>query len=375
MSPKVIISFFIIIFLSVFSTPLRSQTTIEQKLVVTNNDHVSGGNFDVAIQLKGTNLPAANTIGTITIDVLYDDSKIDYVGATAGVILPSQGYNIFAQENTGYIRFGVTSGSVGPGTFEEDGYDITSSYETFITLNFLILVESCGVDLTIDPTTNQIGLFTTHANSDGSGDIDNQTLSSPINITDACLPIELISFSAGVQGNKVLLNWSTATEVNNYGFDIERRFESAKSNWEKIGSVPGSGNSNSPKAYSFTDNYTLASGKYSYRLKQIDIDGSFNYSNEIFAEISKPVSYSLNQNFPNPFNPETKISFSIKDAGNVNLTIYNVLGEEVRTILNEFKEAGSYTLNFNAAGLNSGVYFYRLQANNYSEIKKMIVLK
>ena len=188
-------------------------------------------------------------------------------------------------------------------------------------------------------------------------------------------PIELTSFTASVVENKVLLNWSTATEINNYGFVVERRFESAKSNWEKIGSVPGSGNSNSPKAYSFADNYTLTSGKYFYRLKQIDIDGSFNYSNEILAEISKPVSYSLNQNFPNPFNPETKISFSIKDAGNVSLIIYNVLGEEVRTILNEFKEAGSYTLNFNAAGLNSGVYFYRLQANNYSEIKKMIVLK
>ena len=95
---------------------------------------------------------------------------------------------LLTTKNIGYIRFGVLSASVGPGAYEDDGYDITSSYETFITLNFLILVESCGVDLTIDPETNQIGLFTTHANSDGSGDIHNQTLSSPININDACLP-------------------------------------------------------------------------------------------------------------------------------------------------------------------------------------------
>ena len=381
MSPKVIISFLIIIFLSVFSTPLKSQpTTIEQKLSLVTDDNHPGGNLVFDVQVKGTSLTSANTLGSATIDVQFDNTKLSYQSADTWAFGAGLGYDRSATNNITFIRVGVTGGAVGPsqGT---SGFDIGTSYIAWVRLHFLITSDGI-TNLTIDSGTNQIGLFENHANdpdtppAPGAGVINDQTLTAPdvIEATNVPLPVELSSFNAKAKGSDVELLWKTATEVNNFGFDIERKYES-KNNWEKIGSVAGNGNSNSEKVYSFIDNSISSAGKYFYRLKQIDINGYFKYSAETFAELLKPGSYKLNQNFPNPFNPETKISFSIKDAGNVNLTIYNVLGEEVRTILNEFKEAGSYTLNFNAAELNSGVYFYRLQTNNYSEIKKMIVLK
>ena len=186
------------------------------------------------------------------------------------------------------------------------------------------------------------------------------------------LPVELTTFSASIVKNKVELNWETATEVNNYGFNIERKPETGS--WNKIGFVEGSGNSNSPKHYTFTDN-TITAGKFLYRLKQIDIDGSFEYSDAIEVDLSSPVKYELSQNFPNPFNPTTSIQFSLPEASKVKLVVYNIIGEQVAELVNKNMEAGYHNVQFNAGNLNSGIYIYKIEANNFTQIRKMMLLK
>lgn len=196
--------------------------------------------------------------------------------------------------------------------------------------------------------------------------------------TDDPLPVELTSFSAKRVSGGVELRWTTATEVNNYGFEIERASATGSRNWEKIDFVPGNGNSNSPKQYIYKDNIG-GDQSYIYRLKQIDTDGSFVYSGELHVNSGTPASFELKQNFPNPFNPATMISYSLPAAGMVQLKIYSTTGEEVSALVNELQEAGSYQISFNGSGLASGTYLYRITVSStagiYTQSRKMILLK
>jgi hypothetical protein len=197
----------------------------------------------------------------------------------------------------------------------------------------------------------------------------NPLLFSPgkANVDGTNLPVELTSFTANLAGGGVLLKWTTATEVNNYGFEVEERVSGI---WNKIGFVQGHGNSNSPKEYSFYDN----SVALSYRLKQIDTDGGFEYSDVVDVNnLSK--EFSLDQNYPNPFNPSTFINFSLPENGLVILKVYDVLGREVATLINQEMVADYHTVEFDASQLTSGIYFYRIQVNNFTSVKKMILMK
>ncbi len=203
-------------------------------------------------------------------------------------------------------------------------------------------------------------------------------------IPETALPVELTSFTANVINNKFRLNWQTETEVNNYGFEIEKHEKAnvKSEEWEKVGFVNGHGNSNSPKTYSFTDKDIL-SGTYFYRLKQIDTDGKFEYSKEVEVTINNvPTKFELKQNYPNPFNPVTSIQYAVDSKQYVTLKVYDILGRDVATLVNEVKEAGKYELNFDAKQLPSGIYFYKLQAGPstgsgqvYSQTKKMTLLR
>ena len=148
----------------------------------------------------------------------------------------------------------------------------------------------------------------------------------------------------------------------------------SQTDWQVVGFVPGFGTTTEPKSYSFVDE-NLSSGKYQYRLKQIDFDGSFEYSNIVEVEVMITKDYSLSQNYPNPFNPATLISFSIPNDEFVSLRIYDVLGREFAQIINERRSAGTYQIEFNGAALNSGVYYYTLTAGSYTETKKMMIIK
>jgi hypothetical protein len=187
------------------------------------------------------------------------------------------------------------------------------------------------------------------------------------------VPVELTTFSAFAANNNVTLNWSTATETNNSGFDIDRT-SSHQEGWEKIGFVAGSGTSTEFRSYSFIDE-NVSAGNYSYRLKQIDFNGQFEYSDIIEIEVTSPNEYSLEQNYPNPFNPKTTISYSIKEKGLVTLKVFDILGNEVNILVNGEQEAGIYKVEFEATKFTSGIYFYSLKAGNFVSTKKMILLK
>jgi len=191
------------------------------------------------------------------------------------------------------------------------------------------------------------------------------------------LPVEMTSFSAIILENNIKLNWRTETEVSNYGFEVERSQMSnvkSQTEWTKIGFVEGYGNSNSPKDYSFSDQ-NVTDGKYSYRLKQLDTDGNFEYSKIIGVDLVSPGRFELSQNYPNPFNPTTTIRYSIPESGNVKLTVYNLLSEQVAELVNGFKEAGIHTINFKASEINSGLYIYKIEANGVQQSKKMLLVK
>jgi len=189
----------------------------------------------------------------------------------------------------------------------------------------------------------------------------------------AIIPVELTSFTANVSSNNVTLNWTTATETNNSGFTIER--SQAEAGWVEVGFVPGFGTSTELRTYSYTD-AGLSSGTYIYRIKQIDYNGTFTYYNLASSvEVSTPDIFDLAQNYPNPFNPSTKIDYSIAKATNVQLVIFNSIGEEIAMMVNEMQQPGRYTISFDAASLSSGVYFYKLIAGDFISIKKMLLLK
>lgn len=192
------------------------------------------------------------------------------------------------------------------------------------------------------------------------------------------LPVELASFTSSIDNRKVTLNWSTASEENNSGFSIERKIANTTA-WAVIGNVNGAGNSNSIKNYSFSDN-NLATGKYNYRLKQVDFNGNFEYfnlSNEV--NIGVPNKFALAQNYPNPFNPTTNINYDLPFDSKVMIKIFDITGREVSQIVNQVQPAGYHTINFNASVLSSGVYFYQITADGgnqtFAKTLKMMLIK
>jgi hypothetical protein len=201
--------------------------------------------------------------------------------------------------------------------------------------------------------------------------------SNTIHITggeEGAMPVQLNSFTSSVNKNEVKLNWQTASEINNSGFEIYRKL-TGSTDYSKIGFVKGNGTINTQSNYSFTDR-NMTSGKYSYRLKQIDNNGNYEYFNlENDVVVGIPNNYELSQNYPNPFNPSTKINFAIPKDQKVSIKIYNILGKETASLVNDYKTAGFYTVEFNAGNLSSGTYFYVLQGENFTQTKKMTLIK
>ncbi len=193
------------------------------------------------------------------------------------------------------------------------------------------------------------------------------------------LPVELTNFTASENSHCIQLNWTTATEIDNYGFEVERASPSSVTNktliWSKCGFIEGHGNSNSQKEYSFIDEPVFL-GNYQYRLKQIDTDGSFIYSKIIEVEFGKiPTEYVLKQNYPTPFNPTTVISYAIPTNSFVSVKVYDLLGNLIATLVNCNQEAGIYMVSFTANKLSNGIYFYRISVNDFLATKKMLLIK
>jgi hypothetical protein len=237
-------------------------------------------------------------------------------------------------------------------------------------------VENTPIDglnkITFSPSGDQINFYLTNsviAALDISGV---QKLTFDDNGSGNVLPVELSSFTSSVNGQSVNLTWITQTENKSNKFEVQKRL--VTSEWITLGSVKASGSSNSPKQYSYLDN-KLLSGKYQYRLKMVDNDGSFTYSKVIEVDIAAPKEFKLFQNYPNPWNPTTKISYSLPTDGVITLIVYDIIGREVVTLVNENKKAGNYDVTFDGSRFASGVYICKMTAKNFTSSIKTLMIK
>jgi hypothetical protein len=365
---------------------------------------VTGNVGGVAVTNNGT-VTGTTDIGNAAVTTALNDltaAKNDLAGRT-----PDDGSLIVELAGKTLGR-GVYAG---PGTFGLNGIltltGVAGDRFIFKTTTTLITGTTCIVNLTGGALASdvywQVGssatidgdfkgniLAGTYITQNG-GTIDGRTLGlTAVTLGGtSVLPVELTSFTAAFNNSAVELNWNTASEVNNYGFEVQRLAVSysllAKSqqlnansseDWVKLGFVQGHGNSNSPKDYSFEDKNPQV-GKLQYRLKQIDFDGAFEYSDVVEVNFDAPVNFVLGQNYPNPFNPETVISYQLPVGGLVTLKVYDLLGREIATLVNEYKTAGTYNSQFSIRNfqLPGGVYFYSINAGEYKSTKKMILLK
>ena len=190
---------------------------------------------------------------------------------------------------------------------------------------------------------------------------------------DPYTPVELSSFNAELISGVVTLKWKTITETNNKGFEIEKSTNGYT--FRNIGFIYGNGTTTEPQIYSFTDKNIVENIKYFYRLKQLDYDGSYQYSQVVEVKNTIPVEFHLSQNYPNPFNPVTYIGYELPVASHVVLTVFDINGKEIEVLVDQNKPAGKYKVKFDATKIPSGVYFYKLQAGDYFETKKMTIIK
>jgi hypothetical protein len=262
------------------------------------------------------------------------------------------------------------SPSSGSLTFEWPNGNTLSSYPDTVPLN---VIASGGVTL---------GSYTITVTGTGPNGTPVHKRTNTLTV-EQYIPVELAALSASVNDNQVDLIWTTATETNNLGFSIERSFanEKMRSDWTTLAFVDGAGTTTEIKNYSYSDVNITADGKYYYRLKQIDQDGSYTYSKEVSVEIERPLTFALDQNYPNPFNPSTTISYSVPVESDVTITIYDALGRTMKQLNEGIIPGSRQQIEFNAAELSSGTYFYTITAspvdgsNGYREVKKMLLLK
>lgn len=359
-------------------------TWITSNYAGTNQD----GLVETARQwLSSSSTPTPATADTVLLGIQHIDQPAHLTSILRGLDEPSDtahGYELTAGEAVkGYVTHGMNWT-----VLDLDYFKFTTPEAG--SINFSITGSSSGIDSLIvsDASTiiegKAVGDGTSSITVNGAtagkvfyikvrGTATTETYSHPYSISAPFtpLPVELSTFTARLDNGKVVLSWRTATEVNNYGFEILRSTQ--KDDWHKIGFVQGHGTTNAPQSYRFVD--IGGWGKVSYRLNQIDRDGKFELSNVVEVKGETISNYSLDQNHPNPFNPTTTISYHLPLRSYVTLKVYDMLGKEIAILVNGVQEAGQNVAEFEAVDLSSGEYFYTIRAGNFIDTKKMILLK
>ncbi|MGE5860420.1 MAG: LamG-like jellyroll fold domain-containing protein, partial [Ignavibacteria bacterium] len=259
---------------------------------------------------------------------------------------------------------------------DESGFIIQRANGDSVSGNPFSSIDTVNADITsyTDLSTDSLSTYTYRIYAYNADTVS--TFSYKAEITTST-PVELTSFTASVKNGSVLITWETATEINNAGFSIERRSENGK--FADIAFIKGKGTTTNKSVYSYLDK-SISFGKFSYRLKQVDYDGSYTYSNVTIVDLGLPKDFALAQNYPNPFNPSTTIKFTLPANAKVTMKVYNTLGQEVALILSGEFNAGIHEAVFNASGFSSGVYLYRLEAagtdgSSFVAMKRMLLVK
>ena len=307
------------------------------RLAVFNNDQWTGDYTTAGVSFISMHMNNFST-SDLSMRIALRGPENDYIWSVDPVLVPQE---------SGWItvQFPVQAADLtGEGDVSATLSDVTS----------LRIFHRVGdEDFRADTVTAQLG-------------IDN------ITAAEQPLPVEFIAFNAVTEGSSVNLSWTTATEINNHGFEVQRKI-TEDTEWITRGFVKGEGTSTEKHNYSFVEQ-NVPEGNYAYRLKQVDYSGIFSYSDII--EVNVGVSrFYLSQNYPNPFNPVTTIKYSLPQTGYITLKVFNTIGEEVATLAGNIKEAGSYEVEFDASALNSGVYYYRLESGGFSMTNKMMLIK
>jgi len=344
---------------------------------INNWTSTSGWNITTAKYVSAptsfTDSPGGNYSNNVTSSLRYNN-QVSLSNALGAVLEFDTQWAIETDWDYGQIQLSTNNGSTwvsltgqytnpGTGTFQPTGeplYDGTQSTWVHESID-------------ISAYVNQQVTIRFYFRSDGSQVLDGWYVDNiKVSVYNGIIPVELVSFSGSIINNSVNLNWITATELNNSGFDVEKSIDN--NNWIKLAFVNGNGTSSEVHSYSFTDQNPFTGTAY-YRLKQIDMDGTSEYSNIIEVTYGAVTDFALEQNYPNPFNPATKIKYAIKEKGNVELKVFDMLGSEITTLVNEEQPAGNYEVMFDASKLSSGVYLYSIKSGSFVQTRKMLLMK
>jgi len=326
--------------------------TVDLRFVVASFD---GTNYDVTAEIKAN--ASTFTLGVSTFAFTYDSSALTLSSTSTPLNYSDGSYSTQSltvlPPNASIFVFLK---------FMQPGSVVPLTWTSLATLHFTVKNPAGQSSLAWNGTTTVI------FSSSGSTIAENQLLGLNTNP----LPVELTRFNASALESGVQLEWNTATETQNFGFDVERKCGS--SDWTKIGFVSGHGTSATPRDYSYVDN-GVVSGEMLYRLKQIDVAGTFEYSEVVTVDIKNLTAVVLEQNYPNPFNPSTTIHYRVRQAGNIRLTIVDLLGRDVTELVSGYQEAGTYAVQFNGTNLATGTYICRMQTPQGIQTRKLLLKK
>jgi len=337
---------------------IAADLAVKLGIVVVNSASNSGFNPDHNTLGAPADGDSVITVGAVTSS--GSRSSFSSVGPTVdGRIKPdlmAMGSGVYVARSSGPTSYGTASGT---------------------SFSCPILAGAAALVLSVDPALTPmeiLGLLRQTASR--SSNPDNLMGWGIINTLAAIelipVPVEITLFSGNYVNDAVHLEWTTATETNNYGFEVQKRYDN--SSYEKIGFVPGNGTTTNGMQYSFEDNDLLA-GRIYYRLKQLDFNGDFEYSNEIMVDVLNLTDYQLFQNYPNPFNPSTSIKYSVPAQSKIKISLYDIIGNEVSTLFEGIQQSGVYNIDLTADNLPSGVYFVSMTAENFSKAIKITLMK
>ncbi len=346
------------------------------QLNVTQNDMAAGGTLLVQVENKVTGI-SPSTLGSVTLDIQYDSNHLTYVNSSNGAFGFAQGYGVSVTDNATFVRLSIQGTGVSPGNGV--GHDIPAVYDANSNMRVIefAITAQCVTDGTTDLTffqpTGTVGYFDSQSNNNNTGNIIAYAPDMWGDATgiqcDPNLPVELGSFDGFVDGSRVRLAWSTASEVGTSGFAVEHK---GMEGWDELGFVEAAG---SGSEYSF-DTSDLDPGTHSFRLKIVDTDGSFEYSDAVELTVEVPGEYALTDIYPNPFNPTATFTLAVGSTQEVEIGLYNSLGQMVGTLHSGTLSANEqYTFDVDGAGLTSGLYLVQIKGQTFGTTRSITLLK